>query len=164
AALAMKARIALYMGDFPVAKAAAKECIDLGIYSLHDDYSELFLSKTKQSSESIFYLPRSITLGVALGDRQNYIPRNNGGWAAKDPSWDLLYAFYCNDGLPVDESPRFDPKNPFLNRDPRCAASIVPFDTPFLDFIFTPHPLALKTTKISTGQQVANNDKIGRAH
>lgn len=158
AALAMKARIALYMGDFPVAKAAAKECIDLGIYSLHDDYSELFLSKTKQSSESIFYLPRSITLGVALGDRQNYIPRNNGGWAAKDPSWDLLYAFYCNDGLPVDESPRFDPKNPFLNRDPRCAASIVPFDTPFLDFIFTPHPLALKTTKISTGQQVANND------
>lgn len=158
AALAMKARIALYMGDYETAKTAAKACIDLGLYTLHPQYRDLFLSKTKQSPESIFLLPRSITLGVPLGDRQNYIPRNNGGWAAKDPSWDLLYAFYCTDGLPVDESPSFDPKNPFLNRDPRCAATIVPFDTPHLDHIFTPHPLALKTTKISTGQQVANND------
>src|SRR5690606_22099266 len=32
AALAMKARIALYMGDFEVAKTASKACIDLGLY------------------------------------------------------------------------------------------------------------------------------------
>ena len=158
AALAMKSRIALYMGDFVTAKTAAKACIDLGIYSLHSDYGNLFLSKTKQSSESIFLLPRSITLGVALGDRQNYIPRNNGGWAAKDPSWDLFFSYYCKDGLPVDESPLFDPKNPFLNRDPRCNATIVPFNEPFLDYIYNPHPLALKTKKVSTGQDVNNND------
>lgn len=158
AALAMKSRIALYMGDFVTAKTAAKACIDLGIYSLHSEYGNLFLSKTKQSSESIFLLPRSITLGVALGDRQNYIPRNNGGWAAKDPSWDLFFSYYCKDGLPVDESPLFDPKNPFLNRDPRCNATIVPFNEPFLDYIYNPHPLALKTKKVSTGQDVNNND------
>jgi len=158
AALAMKARIALYMGDFATAKTASKACIDLGLYSLHSDYSNLFLSRTKQSSESIFLLPRSITLGVALGDRQNYIPRNNGGWAAKDPSWDLFFSFYCTDGLPVDESPLFDPANPFLNRDPRCNATIVPFNEPFLDYIYNPHPLALKTKKVSTGLDVNNND------
>lgn len=158
AALAMKARIALYMEDFETAKTAAKECMDLGLYSLHADYGNLFLSRTKQSSESIFLLPRSITLGVALGDRQNYIPRNNGGWAAKDPSWDLFFSYYCTDGLPVDESPLFDPKNPFSNRDPRCQASIAPFNEPFLDYIYNPHPLALKTQKVSTGQEVPNND------
>lgn len=158
AALAMKARIALYMGDFATAKVSAKECMDLEIYTLEKDYGNLFLSKTKQSSESIFLLPRSITLGVALGDRQNYIPRNNGGWAAKDPSWDLFFSYYCVDGLPVDESPLFDPKNPFLNRDPRCNATIVPFNEPFLDYIYNPHPLALKTKKVSTGQDVNNND------
>jgi len=103
-------------------------------------------------------LPRSITLGVALGDRQNYIPRNNGGWAAKDPSWDLFFSYYCTDGLPVDESPLFNPKNPFENRDPRCEATIVPFDQPFLDIIYTPHPLALKTKRVSTGQEITNND------
>ena len=158
AALAMKARIALYMGDFATAKVSAKECMDLEIYTLEKDYGNLFLSKTKQSSESIFLLPRSIILGVALGDRQNYIPRNNGGWAAKDPSWDLFFSYYCVDGLPVDESPLFDPKNPFLNRDPRCNATIVPFNEPFLDYIYNPHPLALKTKKVSTGQDVNNND------
>ncbi|MGO1672000.1 MAG: RagB/SusD family nutrient uptake outer membrane protein [Sphingobacterium sp.] len=158
AALAMKARIALYMEDYLTAQNAAQACIDLNVYNLHPDYSELFLSRTKQSSESIFLLPRSITLGVALGDRQNYVPRNNGGWGAKAPSWDLFYAYYCTDGLPVDESPLFDPKNPFLNRDPRCNATIVPFGEEFLDYIYNPHPLARTTTKVSTGQQVANND------
>lgn len=158
AAMALKARIALYMGDFATAKEAASACIALGLYNLHSDYSALFLSKTKQSPESIFLLPRSITLGVALGDRQNYIPRNNGGWAAKDPSWDLFFSYYCTDGLPVDESPLFNPKNPFENRDPRCEATIVPFDQPFLDIIYTPHPLALKTKRVSTGQEITNND------
>jgi len=158
AALAMKARIALYMGDHATAKTAAKACIDLGVYTLHNDYSSLFYSKTKQSSESIFLLPRSITLGVALGDRQNYIPRNNGGWAAKDPSWDLMFSYYCTDGLPVDESPLFDPTNPFLNRDPRCNSTIAAFNEPFLDYIYNPHPLALKTQRVSTGEEVNNND------
>src|SRR5690606_5683619 len=127
AALALKARIALYMQDFETAKQAAQACIDLELYSLHPNYADLFLSSTKQSPESIFFLPRSVTLGVTLGDRQNYVPRNNGGWGAKDPSWDLLYSYYCTDGLPIDESPLFDPANPFLNRDPRCTATIAPF-------------------------------------
>ena len=158
AALALKARIALYMADFETAKQASQACIELGIYSLHSEYGNLFLSSTKQSPESIFLLPRSVTLGVTLGDRQNYVPRNNGGWAAKDPSWDLLFAYYCTDGLPVDESPLFDPKNPFVNRDPRCNLTIAPFGEEFLDYIYDPHPLALTTERVSTGQQVANND------
>ena len=34
-----------------------------------------------------------------------------------------------HDGLPIDESPLFDPRNPFKNRDPRCAQTIVEFET-----------------------------------
>jgi len=158
AALAMKARTALYMGDFEMAKTAAKACIDLGLYTLHPKFSSLFLSRTKQSPESIFLLPRSITLGVALGDRQNYVPRNNGGWGAKAPSWDLLFAFTDEAGKPIDESELYDPKNPFSFRDPRCKATIAAFGEPHLDYIYNPHPLALKTKRISTGAEVANND------
>lgn len=158
AALAMKARIALYMGDYATAKNAAKACIDLGIYKLHPNFEELFLSKTKQSPESIFLLPRSISLGVALSGRQSFVSRNAGGWAQFDPSWDLLFSFLGSDGLPIDESPLFDPKNPFANRDPRCAATIVPFGSAHLDYIYDPHPLALKTKKVSTATDVNNND------
>ncbi|VTR44848.1 RagB/SusD family nutrient uptake outer membrane protein [Sphingobacterium thalpophilum] len=163
AALAMKSRIALYMGDFAVARDAAKACIELKQYSLHPDFPSLFLPSTKRSPESIFLLPRSIALNVTLDDRQNYIPRNAGGWAAKDPSWDLLFSFTCTDGLQVDKSPLFDHSNPFLNRDPRCKATIAAFDEPLLDYIYTPHPEALEVMKISTGKLVKNNDNRANA-
>ena len=47
AALAMKARYALYMGDYDVVVAATKAVMDLNVYSLHKDYGDLFLTTTK---------------------------------------------------------------------------------------------------------------------
>ena len=94
AALALKARFALYMGDWEIAADAAKKCMDLGLYKLHADYAELFLTTTKNSEESIFLLPRSIEYKVTLGNWtvMNEVSRNPGGWGAFAPSWDLLAA------------------------------------------------------------------------
>lgn len=160
AALALKARFALYMGDWKVVADAAQECIKLGVYKLHPDYSSLFLSKTKNSQESIFLLPRSIENKVTLGNStvMNEVCRNPGGWGAYTPSWDLLAAYLCTDGLPIDESPLFDPHNPFKNRDPRCTATIVEFETPHLGFIYNPHPSAIQVMNLSTGKMQKNND------
>jgi len=158
AALAMKARTALYMGDWTTARDAAKACMDLDVYKLHDNFSNLFLSKTKNSTETVFGLPRSVTLKVTLGDCQNFVSRNSGGWAAKDPSWDLLCAFLCKDGLPIDESPLYNPRRPFDNRDPRCAATIVEFQTPHLGYVFQPHPDSVTVLKISDNKYVENKD------
>ncbi|MDE5635249.1 MAG: RagB/SusD family nutrient uptake outer membrane protein, partial [Muribaculaceae bacterium] len=60
AALAMKARFALYHGDYALAADAAKKCMDLKIYQLEPDYSKLFLQSTKENAEKIFAIPRSI--------------------------------------------------------------------------------------------------------
>lgn len=158
AAYAMKARIALQMSDWKTARDAAKACMDLKVYRLHDRFDNLFLSKTKNSPETIFALPRSVALKVTLGGLQDYVPRNAGGYAAKDPSWDLFCAFLCKDGLPIDESPLFDPRKPFLNRDPRCTATIVEFQTPHLGFIFQPHPDSVKVLRTSNNTLVNNND------
>src|SRR5690606_27532022 len=100
AAFALKARIAAYMGDWATARDAAKACIDLGVYTLHSDFGDLFLSKTKNSPEMVFGFPRSVELKVTKGDAQNYVTRNAGGWAAKAPSWDLFCSFLCDDGKP----------------------------------------------------------------
>ena len=59
AALALKARYALYMGDYAIAAEAAKAVIELGVYSLHPNYQELFLQGTKTSPENIFVMNRS---------------------------------------------------------------------------------------------------------
>ncbi|MET3880246.1 RagB/SusD family nutrient uptake outer membrane protein [Chitinophaga sp. OAE865] len=158
AALAMKARIALYMGDWAVARDAAKACMDLDVYKLHDNFGNLFLPKTKNSVETVFGLPRSVTLKVTFDDCQNYVSRNAGGWAAKDPSWDLFCSFLCKDGLPVDESPLFNPRRPFDNRDPRCAATIVEFQTPHLGYIFQPHPDSVKVLSVAENKYVENKD------
>lgn len=158
AAYAMKARIAAYMGDWPVARDAAKACMDLGIYTLHPDFGDLFLSSTKNSPETVFGFPRSIALNVVKGDAQNYVTRNAGGWGAKAPSWDLLTAFLCTDGKPIDESDVFNPREPFVNRDPRCAATIVPFGAEHLGYIYDPHPDAETVLQLASGQQVENRD------
>lgn len=160
AALAMKARFALYMGDWAVVREATKACMDLNLYKLHPDYADLFLSTTKNAEESIFLLPRSIEYKTTLGNWtvMNEVCRNAGGWGAFSPSWDLLASYTCTDGLPIDESPLFDPHNPFKNRDPRCTATIVEFGTPHLGFIYDPHPDAKQVLNLNTGKMQKNND------
>lgn len=158
AAYAMKARLALQMSDWKTARDAAKACMDLKVYSLQSDFSTLFLSKTKNSVETIFGLPRSVALKVTMGGIQDYVPRNAGGWAAKDPSWDLFCSFLCKDGLPIDESPLFNPRKPFQNRDPRCSATIVEFQTSHLGFIFQPHPDSVRVLRTTNNTLVNNND------
>ena len=160
AALALKARFALYMGDYDIAADAAKQCMDLGIYRLHDNYADLFLTSTHNAEESIFVLPRSVEFDVTYGNFNvmNEITRNPGGWGAYCPSWDLLAAYTCTDGLPIDESPLFDPHNPFANRDPRCTMTIVEFGTRHLGFDYNPHPDAVEVMNYNTGKMQKNND------
>jgi len=163
AALAMKARVALFFGDWAIARDAAKACMDLNVYQLHPDYSTLFLSKTKNPSELIFGIPRSTVLNEVIGDCKSYVTRNAGGFAGACPSWELFFSYLCTDGLPIDESPLFNPRLPFKNRDPRCTATIVEFGTPWLGFIYQPHPDSLKTLNLSTGLKVTNNDTRSNA-
>ena len=163
AALAFKARYALYMGDYQTAATSAKAVMDLGVYSLESNYSKLFLPSTQTSSEFIFIVPRSIAnnLNVIPSSQiSNVIPRNNGGFICRDPTWDLLAAYTCTDGKPIDESPLFDPHNPFKNRDPRCAMTITAFGSELLGYIYDPSPVALQTKRISGNDttMVYNND------
>ena len=165
AALALKARVALIMEDWETAAEAAKAVMDLGIYSLHSDFGDLFLSTTKTSDEFIFKIPRDATYDIYLGTNNggtnqvyNDLSRNPGGWSATVPSWELLAAFTCTDGLMIDESPLFDCHDPFANRDPRLAETIVPFNTNHLGYDYDPHPEAVTCYNYNTGEWVTNND------
>ncbi|MGI6574204.1 MAG: RagB/SusD family nutrient uptake outer membrane protein [Fermentimonas sp.] len=168
AALALKAQIALYMNDYTTARDAAKECMDLGIYELYPNFSELFLSKTKGTKEAIFSIPRSVELGswsdgyyLRPENVRHISPRSNGGNMYIWPSWDLFCSFLCRDGLPIDESPLFNPRKPFENRDPRCTATIVEFGTEHGGIILQPHPDSLTTINVLTGKRISNRDSRG---
>lgn len=157
AALGFKARIALYMSDWAIARDAAKGCIDLAVYSLYPDFGEYFLSKTRNVDETVFALPRSFELGSAW-TTTNFFPRTPGGSAVAQPSWELFSAFPCIDGLPIDKSPLYDPRSPFENRDPRCAMTIVEFGSEHLGVIYDPNPYSTTVLNVATGNFVSNRD------
>jgi hypothetical protein len=162
AAYAMKARTALCERDYATAKTAAKACMDLDVYRLHPDFPSLFLTATKQSDEFVFVLPRSVEFKLTIGI-QDVVPRNAGGWGAWSPTWELFCSFLCTDGLPIDESPLYNPQDPFRNRDPRCTATVVEFETPHLGFMYQPHPDSLQVMNFNTGRKQTNNDTRSNA-
>lgn len=156
-ALGLKARVALYNNDWSVVRDATSTCMGLG-YELYPNFAELFLSSTKNPNEVLFSMPRSTELGVWRGRAANTISRNAGGWGNYDPSWDLWCAYLCDDGLPIDESPKFNPQEPFENRDPRLAMSIVEFQTEHLGFMYQPHPDSIEVWNFKTGKYQFNHD------
>jgi hypothetical protein len=166
AALGIKARIALYMADYATAKDASKAVIDLGVHQLYPNYRNLFLKAGETSSEMIFSLPQSISANNPLFDRlavQNYISRNAGGFGALIPTWSIMGAYECIDGKTIDQSPLYNPHNPFANRDPRLGMSIVEFNTDWLGYTYQPHPDTLNVFSSKLGSRVANNDTRSRA-
>ena len=128
AAMAMKARAALYYGNFDVAAASSKAVMDLGQYELFDAegtgrYAELFWESQEACSEAVLirqFKPK---------DNSNYIigwgcfPTK--GWGGINPTQSLVDAFECVDGAPISASPLYNEKNPFQNRDPRLEACVL---------------------------------------
>lgn len=160
AALAIKARTALYLGKWDVAVDAAKAVMDLGIYKLHPGYSQLFTKVGESSSELIISIPRDESqqvFGAALFVQDN-ISRNAGGFGAQLPTRDLMDAYECIDGKPIDESPLYNPLAPFKNRDPRLTASIVEFNTQWLGYNYTPHPDSVQVFSSKENKKVQNKD------
>ena len=175
AAKAFKARIAIYNGDYATAAAASKACIDEGTYSLHPNYGDLFTASF--SKEWILAFKGDLNLKVYYWFASNavrYLPRLASGYGQNNPGHELICAYNCIDGLPIDESPLYNPKAIFDNRDPRMAMTIVPFAQPESECVkngtykpedfahmgveYSPDPSKNKVIRFSDGAMVYNND------
>ncbi|WP_448788624.1 RagB/SusD family nutrient uptake outer membrane protein [Bacteroides graminisolvens] len=161
AAYAMKARIAIFFEDYATARDAAMNCMQLGVYGLYADFGELFKSKTKNSIETVFGIPRDIAYDSAIPPNgvKPYLSRNvTSPSATAQPSWDLFCSFLCTDGKTIDESPLYKPNAPFENRDPRCSYTIVAFNSNYFGFNYTAHPDSAKCWNYTSAQYVTNKD------
>ncbi len=83
AALALKARVALRNERWAIARNAAKEVIDLGIYELYPDYQKLFWYEGQNSSEIIF--DRQYAIGYSAHNPFGRSSPTLGGSSAIDP-------------------------------------------------------------------------------
>jgi hypothetical protein len=128
AAMAMKARAALYFGNWETAATAAKSVMDLNKYDLYDKentgkYQELFWEKTDGCEEII------LAVQYNAPDKTNYLigwecfPTK--GWGGLNPTQSLVDAFEDSEGAPISKSKIYNEKNPFANRDPRLEVNVL---------------------------------------
>lgn len=160
AALALKARVALYNERYDIAAEAAKAVMDLSVYGLHPSYPELFSYAGEDSEEIIFVIRYMAGVKVHEGP-QNQLTRLTGGWSNPSASQFLVDSYEMTDGLPIDESPLYDPANPFLNRDPRLDYTVIRSGAPFGGYIYESHVDSTMTTVVATGERISNQDSRG---
>ncbi|MEM6846163.1 MAG: RagB/SusD family nutrient uptake outer membrane protein [Bacteroidota bacterium] len=159
AAMALKARIALMDGQYEMAAQTAQSVIESSTYSLFPDYASLFTYTGQRSSEVILDVPFLVGFSDTPVPREQG-PRNTGCWSRLVPSQFALDAYECTDGLLIDESPLYDPTQPFENRDPRLDASIVRPQSLFATYVFETHPDSTETWQVIDGsaKRVTNQD------
>ena len=162
AALAIKARTALYNNMYDIAAKAAKEVIDSGEYQIDDNFENLFKSATQSNSKEmmffITYKEGYRTPGIVRGCTS----RMGGGYSSKIPVQATVDSYECIDGLPIDKSSLYDPQKPFENRDPRLGYTIVLPGSEYMGFQFETHKDSVEcwNYKTSPASRVANQDAL----
>lgn len=156
---ALKSRIALFAGRHEVAAAAAAQVINAGTYTLYNNYQNLFTYAGESNAEVIF----EIYYTYGLKDHRmpiSIFSRNSQGNSTKVPTQSMVDSYECTDGLPIDESPLYNPATPFLNRDPRLRQTIaVPGDI-FLGFQFETYRDSVQCWDFNTtpARRIPNQD------
>lgn len=138
AALAIKARVALYNERWNDAISASSEVMNMNLYSLENEFPVLFTDEGQSSKEIIFSIqymnPEKVhTMYRLVGSR------NAGGFTNKKPAYQMADAYECTDGLAIDKSPLYNPKKPWENRDPRLHYTLAVPGSTFLGYQFETH-------------------------
>jgi hypothetical protein len=153
AALALKAKVLLYAASplynnssnsnpllgyvgysasrWALAASAAEDVIALGSYSLDSVYRNVFT--TYNDPEVIFI--RTVDNGHSIENTNGPVGfGSNIGDSNTSPTQDLVNAFPMINGLAItDPNSGYNPNNPYANRDPRLASTVLCNGAPWLD-------------------------------
>lgn len=142
AALALKARADLWAGKYADAATAAKQVMDLNVYSLLPEYGKLFTYAAENNVEVI--LDKGFLAGTyahnAFAFMGPYSQKSSGSTYV--PVKALVDLYPMKNGKAItDPSSGFDPQKPYLNRDPRLRFTMyVDGDALPSGILFSPTP------------------------
>jgi starch-binding outer membrane protein, SusD/RagB family len=148
AAMALRSRVLLYAASplhnpsndvqkWQRAADAAEALLNRG-YTLHPDYRELFILPSG-AAQNEYIFTRNFTTTNGHQAPMHNLPRRYGSyggwWASNGPSQNLVDAYDMANGEPafvpgsgggtVNAASGYDPQDPYANRDPRFAATII---------------------------------------
>jgi hypothetical protein len=126
AAMGLKARILMFEGRYGEAVPITNKIMTEGGFTLFGNYEGLFKIENENNSEVLLdvqYKPVDREHKV----QYEFLPPSLGGYSQLSPLQELVDDYITMDGYTIANAPAlsYDPANPFVNRDPRLAASIV---------------------------------------
>jgi len=126
AAKAILAKVYLFEGDYANVKKLTDEIISSGTYSLFDSYSGLFEIENEYNCEVILDVQYSPALREYNMRDAGFIPPSMGGYCNIAPTQELVDSYIMLNGKGIHETGSgYDTANPYENRDPRLAATII---------------------------------------
>lgn len=138
AALGMKMRAYLYQGKYKEVLSCVEQIDALKKYGLFHSYEGLFDPENENNKEVIFdiqYIEGENSQGSYLDQYCGTGTNGKNRGSRYVPSDDLVAAYETIDGSPID------PENPYQNRDPRLAFTVVLpgsyiLDSRFPDYLY----------------------------
>lgn len=130
AVLTLKAKTYLLGDQFTEAADAAKQVMDLGKYQLYHNYADMFTLIAAENNPEVIFDVQYAGPGLAEGNiMDKFMAPNNSygkGWNHIQPTIDMVNSYEMTNGKAItDPDSGYDPANPYANRDPRLAASII---------------------------------------
>lgn len=119
-ALALKAKVYLSDNKWNEAATTANLVILSGKTQLFNDYSKLFITSGQNSEPSEILFSSRFLNPDNFHSYQIFVAWYSG----PNPRKELIRDYESKDGLPITQSPLYNPNNPYLNRDPRLLQSI----------------------------------------
>lgn len=176
AAYAIKARIALNWGYCEEAARCSKKALDLsdGLYGLesldctyYPDHTagepsaaNLFGFEGQSSKEWLWAIQYDKLVNYTAGIYYQ-APRTLGGCSWFGPTQSFMDTFQCKDGKSIAESPLYDWKNPWANRDPRLDLFCVRNDSRIWGKQFSTDMRTTKVMDYVLGKEVDNSEAFG---
>lgn len=139
AALALKARLELYLGKYEEAQASAEAVINMPCYELYPQYEEMFWPSAENANKEAI-----LDVQYMKNEYNNMIPQLNlpateGGWSALNALWPFVEAFQMDNGKFIDEpGSGYNPDEPFKKRDPRLTMIVLCPGEPYNGRIYNP--------------------------
>ncbi len=155
AVLTLKSRVALWNERWSDVVDAAETMMADGTYQIDDDYARIFTFEGSESPEVVMQI--QYLRGVQTHNLpRNFFSRMTLGHSNKKPPQDLVDSYGDSNGVPIDESPIYDPLNPNENRDPRLHYTLVLPGTRFGNWIYETNPDSTMTWDFTLGEYVTN--------
>jgi hypothetical protein len=124
-ALALKSMVLMHNEKWADAATAANQIITSGVFSLYNNYPNMFLVPGQDNNPEIIFSVRFLGPNNYTPTTSDMNPDLIGAHAhAISPIQQYVDAFECTDGLPISTSPLYDATHQFLNRDPRLLFTV----------------------------------------